>query len=374
MYLVGTIFNDAHNGGIALTAQACEEKNVGGNTSLYARRFSAAGTVYQNEVRPGLKPLTYTVTVEPDYVLSRVDLIPHYYSGPTVTLTPSSVSGNTYTYDLTAFNNTYNIAVTNTYNFSVAVYVYPKCVTPASSEYAIKTNLDYIDWYYHYKDLATQPTVTANKQLTVSYNTATRPQITLSNLSGSIQAAQPTESAVVQMASIGTSTAPYTWIAIPTVPGVTITDIYDIANSTPLTVIPYAGGVWAQISTTGLASSATADYRVDFSYTNCTQTTFDVIGGWDCSGFPTDPTTYPCGIDSTTVTFIPQIAELEIVSVSQPTAPFNLCDNVFYQLDVNNKQAGNVILNQFAIDFPNGMTPQIATVEIEYPKNSGVWE
>ena len=271
-------------------------------------------------------------------------------------------------------SNVYNIAVTNTYNFTVNAYVAPNCATPASTPVAVETDLAYVDYYYHYVGNPSAPVDTANKKLNVTYNTATRPGISLTNQTGVIQAAQPTESALIRMSSTGTSTAPYTWIAFPTVTGVNISQVVDTATGTPLTLVPYTGGVWAQISNTGLASGANKYYKVDFTYTVCDSTAFTVLGGWNCTEFPTDPTAYPCGEAQTTVSFIPQIAELEITTVSQPSGAFNLCDTIMYEWNINNKQSGNVVLNTFNIEVPTGMLPITDSVKVEYPKGSGNWE
>lgn len=372
MYLVGTTFVDSHNGGGSLSTSACTEFNVGSGTNHFARRFSVAGTKYFSEVRPGILPTKYTVTVDNSYAVNSIRLVGGDVSAATIVLTPTSVVGNTYTFNLDP--KTYPIPVANTFNLVISVIVSPTCATPANAPTGLVSKLEYIDYYYHYKDIVplVAPSI-GNKTLNLAYNTSTRPTITLSNQTGNIQASKPTESFTVRMASTNTSTAPYTWISVPTVAGVTVTQILDLPSLTPLTLIPYSGGVWAKISTTGLASGTTHDYRVDFTYTTCNPTTFQVEGGWNCSEYPTDPSTYTCGKSTVNLTFTPQNGEVQIITQTQPTTPINLCTPIDYEFRINSASAGNIVGNKFSITLPQGLN-YAGAIQAEYPVGSGNWQ
>ena len=62
------------------------------------------------------------------------------------------MSGNTYSVDLPA--KTSNITVTNAYAFTIYVNVVPNCAAPAST---IIRTIEYIPYYYHYKELPNPP-------------------------------------------------------------------------------------------------------------------------------------------------------------------------------------------------------------------------
>lgn len=372
MYLVSSAFKDTNNVGQSLSSQACNAYVPGGSSNNYARRFDAAGTKFLKEVRPGILPKTYTVTVDPTYKVNSISLGRDDVSGATIVLTPASVSGNTYTFNLDPY--TYPVTVSNTYNLKINVNVSPSCATPASVV-GLVSKLEYLDYYYHYKDITPQPALSvANKSLTLTYDTATRPAITITNQSGTIQASKSTESYVIRMSSTGTSTAPYTWLAIPTTAGVNVTQLVDISTNTVLTPITYSGGKWFKISTAGLASGTFKDYRLDFKYTTCNPTTFVVEGGWNCAEYPSDPSTYMCGKSALSLSFTPQNGEVQILTAQQPTAPSDLCTPINYEFRVNSANAGNLIDNTFTINPPTGLSIVPGTLLVEYPVGAGNWQ
>lgn len=373
LYLATAGYEDRFNSGVALAATACSLLNVGNGTNYLTYRFNASGIVYQNEVRPGFLPLKYAFTVPPSFDLVKVEMRNLVPSGSIVDITPSLIStgAKTYTYNIPAQG--YNIPVTNAYNVVFYVYLKPTCATPASGEQLL-TTVDYIPQYYHYKLNGPLPSTVidaSNRPLT--YTETTRPGIAVSNTSGTIQAVKPVESAVVKLTSSGTSTAPYTWIAIPNVSGVNIQQVVDLTTNTALTPIPYSGGVWYQLSATGLATGLSNSYRVDFKYTTCSSTTFKVLAGWNCSTFPADPTAYPCGASSTDVTFVPQNGAVQIQKITEPSAPVNMCDTMNFEYRFISAGAGNTVNNKFIIKLPVGLSFVPNSLLVEYPLGSGNW-
>ena len=368
MYLVG--FNQEY-----LTKQnpatAC---NTVQYHILTANRFNASGATYAGEIRPGFQAKTIQITVPTGYSMVGLKHGNNSQVNATVYLTPTSVSGNVYTYSITPV--TENINTVNTYNSMYFLDLAPSCATTSSvSDFGVK--IEGQSYYYHYKDLAS-PNAGTGTLLNTSnqignYTISSKPAIALSNQTGNIQASKPTESFTVRMASTGTSTAPYTWISVPTVAGVTVTQILDLPSLAPLTLIPYSGGVWAKISTTGLATGTTHDYRVDFTYTTCNPTTFQVKGGWNCSEYPTDPSTYTCGKSTVDLTFTPQNGAVQIITQTQPTTPINLCTPIDYEFRINSASAGNIVGNKFSITLPQGLN-YAGAIQAEYPVGSGNWQ
>ena len=217
---------------------------------------------------------------------------------------------------------------------------------------------------------------TGTQNTSINYNTASKPTITITNQSGTVQAARPSESFVVRMASTGTSAAPYTWLAIPNVTGVVITEVRDVATNTVVAPLTYTGGLWYKLTlAAGLASGTYKDYRVSFTYTTCDPTDVNVIGGWNCDSYPTNPDEYTCGPATVNTPFhiVPQQAEVQINPVTMPTG-INLCSPMQYEYRINSAGAGNTINNTFDIKVPVGASVVAGTVQAEYPVGSGNWQ
>lgn len=384
-YLSTAAFQDRHNGGISLNASSCNSLNVGNGTNYLAYRFDPGGIIFSNEVRPGFLPVKYTFTVPTGYVMDRVtivDLYPgHNETDVTAALTGS---GNTYSFNFNpatlspAPSSPYNllsypISVENQYSLVIRVFVKPSCATPPSGV-NLDTSVEYIPQYYYFKKQATLPAPTvATKSLPITYNTLTKPSVTLTNITGPIQALKPSESITVRLSSTGTTTAPYTWIAIPTHSGVNIQQVVDLTTNVAQTPIPYSGGIWYKLSTAGLASGTSNNYRIDFTYTSCTATTFQVIGGWNCSSFPADPTAYTCGAASTNLTFTPQPGQIQINKITEPTGYVTMCDPIDFAYKVVSAGGGSTVANGFSIRLPAGLTVVSGSIQAEYPLNSGNW-
>lgn len=368
MYLVTPQFIDANNSQIF--SSSCTPGSFGTGTHFIGYRFNAAGTKFLYETRPGLLATKFTFTIPTGYDLKSVTWAGHDAAFASTSLTHVLVSGNTYSVDLPA--KTSNITVANTYAFTIYVNVVPNCAAPASTTYT--GTIEYIPYYYHYKELPNPPTTTATKNLKINYATDTKPAISITNLSGNIQAIKLKESFTVRLASTGTSDAPYVWLAIPNTSGVNVSEVTDLATNKALTSISYSGGQWFKISATGLASGATNDYRIDFKYTSCTATTFPVWAGWNCSDFPTDPSTYTCGKQITNLTFNPQLSTIQLSKISEPASPVSvLCDPLNYTYRFISAGAGNTIQDKLSVKLPTGMSLVPNSVSVEYPLASGNW-
>lgn len=199
-----------------------------------------------------------------------------------------------------------------------------------------------------------------------------KPNISLLDQSGVVQATSPVESWLVRLSSNSTTTAPFTWIAIPTQASASVVNVVDIATNTPLTPISYAGGVWYQLSAVGLASGATADYRIDFTYTSCSLDRLQIIAGWNCGAFPSSPDEYPCETEELFLFFNPEATEVELANASLPMPPVSLCEDLEYEYFLNSSQAASLVDPSFRIEALMGMN--VVSLEAEYPRGAGNWE
>ncbi|MBP4136736.1 HYR-like domain-containing protein [Flavobacterium geliluteum] len=362
LYLVGTIFN--LNPYSQNVTNAC---GIASSQSTIYRQYAPSGNFYKNEIRPGLIITAYTVTLPAGYTMvgfrNAQDGSPY--------LTPTSVTGNQYRYELPVVVND----LRPSFNYqSYYADMSPTCATASSENYTIAA--EFQDFNYHYKDLSSSNPDAKSETFTVTvpYNTATKPAVTFTNQTGTLQVSKPTESFTVRLANMGTTTAPYTWMSIPNVSGVTITQVVDLTTNTALTPINYSGGTWYKLSTAGLATAATNNYRIDFNYTTCVPTTINVDAGWNCTSFPTDPTEYTCDRNTIALPFIPQTAEIQIINIQQPTTPINLCTSIPFEYRMNSAGAGNTVNNKFVIDLPVGMSYESGSIQAEYPAGSGNWK
>ena len=369
MYLARTTWVDGNN---STNLQSCASGSIGNMTHYLARRFNTAGTKYLNEIRPGFLATKFTFTLPAGFALSSVtyylDDVPGQGSPIDLTSAVTSAGGNTYTVNLPA--KALNITVTNNYAARIDVRVTPTC-NIASSEGVYSGTIDIIDYYYHFKDNPSATTVGKTKPLAVNYNLATKPGISLANISGVIQATKPTESMIVRLTSTGNTPAPYVWLAVPAATGVNVVQIVDVATGTAIAPTNYSGGVWFKIG--DIASAATKDFRIDFTYNTCSSGSFNVIGGWNCAGYPADPTASVCTPYTTTMNFVVQPAAVQLQAVSQPTVPITLCTNLDYIFSYISAGAANIVNNQFTLVLPPGLNLTSGSLQVEYPAGSGNW-
>jgi len=268
-------------------------------------------------------------------------------------LTPDIVSGNTYTFINPGTWPGVGLTVTNSYGRLYPFQVRATCSTEASEQ--IRFNFSIKDYYYHYAE--NDPTntdygvVMANIRNIAHFD---HPEIELNNLSGNIQASQPEESWVVRMSNPTNETAPYNWISIDDVANVQIERLVDVATGLDIAPTPYPGGNLYQLGSAGLDSGEFKDYKIDFTYTNCTETTVKVFGGWNCGA--------------------PALGEVEVISILEPTTAIDICTPLDYEFHINSAQSGNIKDNEFTILAASGMNPVSGSFEAEYPVGSGNWE
>ncbi len=379
MYLIGT-YEGRDLIQSEINASGCNEIVV---DMIDRRTYNGTANLFANEFIPSryIKTLTLPIPAGYEFVSATYGAL----SGHAVlNLAPfASVSANEVVFTNDGSWTAPILQNTNSYGEKrIQVRLRPTCsALPLVTKYPA-FSLTYNDFYYS-NSVPTGQVPTDNSQNTSGfyngnvnyrYNGASRPSITLSNQTGTLQASLPTESFTVRLASSGTTTAPYNWIAIPDVAGVEITQVVDALTNVPVTSVDYGDGKLYYLSATGLASGNFKDYKINFKYTTCEPGSFQVLGGWNCGEFPATLDEYLCSKQTLTLSFIPAIAEVEIISVSQPTSPFNLCELTDYQFDVNNAQAGSVVDSEFRVTFPIGNDLAPNSFEAEYPKGAGNWQ
>ena len=366
--------------------------SAGCNTStpqILERNCYSGGTqLFPNEYIPGRNFMKFTLTIPTGFEFDKLTLGNggRGYGIPTVTLVPTSQTATTVTFENDG--SWIPTPVTQEIYYSevwIVPYFKPTCGVvnpvniPNSGEYIkVKSN----DFYYSNNvalgtipiDNSLQSNYTYYHGPSVPYPASSQIDLSLTNQSGVIQATKPLESFKIRFSSTGANTAPYNWIAIPDTPGITIVQVVSLATNTVVPFTSYAGGNIYNLSVAGLAPGLFGDYRIDFNYSVCGTTSFQVIGGWNCSSFPLDPNLYTCNKETLTLTLTSSVAEVQVLQQVVAAVSGAFCVPKAYNFEVNNAQASNVYSSTFRLTMPIGLAPVGGSFEAEYPRDSGNWQ
>lgn len=381
MYLTGTY---SLNGTNAFIASGCNNSKLGSETNYLARRFDAAGQYFQNEYRPAFYIDSIIAVIPTGYDYVKAVYQPNL-GGPSINpLLPTTISGKTYKYVNPGTWPVPGITVSNTYGLTIPFTVAPTCATVNNENINFKFFIR--DYYYAYAGAATPSGLsyeilypnngTSNgKTSAILYNTASQPEINLSNLTGTVQSVFVTEHWDIRISNPSLQTAPYIWIAIPNHSNITVSSVQSLPSLTTISPIAYAGGQWYQLSTSGLASGDNLNYRINFTYTNCSVDSLKVYGGWNCSSYPADPSAYTCGKDSLFLVVDPKPSQVQLSMLRQPGggSAIDLCTTDSMRIVINSAQAANLISPYLIFYPPTGLTV-LSPVRVEYPRGSGDYQ
>ncbi|TXH56943.1 MAG: hypothetical protein E6Q89_04835, partial [Bacteroidia bacterium] len=286
-------------------------------------------------------------------------------SGSTLVMlgAPTYSSGNKYTW---VNPGTWPIGDerSDPFTYRADFFALPSC---ASTNGPARTSYYFDDNYYSFPVECKTPSV-----LTLSGNvTISLPNVTITNMSGTVPAAHPTKWNVRIQNTSGTG-ANYVWVAFPTGSGVlTASGLKDLNTNTVIPLVSYSGGVWAQLQT-NLAGGGIIDLEVSADLASCVADSLQVVMGWDCREYPTDPASTTCGkslyLKETTMP-----SEVQLVLVQEQTNPVPTCSPSHYELIINSAQAAGLTDIQFALHTVNGITVS-SPVEFEYPEGSNNWQ
>ncbi len=373
MYLVGTNIVNRID---LFDAKGCNSVTLGGDTYHLARRFNTAGQLFLNEYRPVMYIDSVVLDIPAGYEFISAAFSEDQYPG-SIPMIPTNINGHIYTFINPGTWKNLPLTVENDYGGYVTVKVRPGCATQPVENINVKTYIQ--DFYYAYAGRKTSSGMSVvlegltGQTNTIMYSAISKPDILISDQSGLIQAAAPIESWNVRLSSTGTSTAPYTWLGIPIKAGINVVQVTDLATSAVLTPILYPGGNWYQLSATGIPSGMSSDYRISFTYESSQRDSLKILAGWNCGSFPANPNTLICGEDSLWLKLEPVISEVEIIPISAPLGPIDLCGPANYKYSINNSQAGNTINNTLSLKFPAGLFLVTGSLEAEYPLGANNW-
>ena len=390
--------------------KGCEVTNIGANQVYLARRFGTAGTYYTNEFRPTRRiktlkiiiPSSYNMVkpVEYSYIRKSNEWVENDVLIPVANFTMSNDGTyKTYTYinpakGAAGYLNPGNISVENAYGETIRTWLQATCdskifqsTTQASADNQMaKVEIDFEDFYYHYADKTNRPVQKEPYQEWIRYSE--KPAINLiTETPQNVTANQRTQTVDFRITNTSVSDAPYGWISVPDVTGISITKLTEIdalgnvVNTfTPQSITGEKMYFLSDAGNNGIiAKNADKRYRLEYQITNCNDPnlTFDVYAGWNCNENPTQGYRRTCHDQK--ITYNVKIAKsLKQIrpSASNPgesspdkVGSIPMCQKTKYEYTVNSGDEGDLFDAKLVVVQETGIT--ISDVTVEYPLNSG---
>ena len=390
--------------------KGCEVTNIGGNQVYLARRFGTAGTYYTNEFRPTRRiktlkiiiPSSYNMVkpVEYSYIRKSSEWVENDVLIPVANFTMSNDGTyKTYTYinpakGAAGYLNPGNISVENAYGETIRTWLQATCdskifqsTAQASADNQMaKVEIDFEDFYYHYADKTNRPVQKEPYQEWIRYSE--KPAINLlTHTPQNVTANQRTQTVDFRITNTSVSDAPYGWISVPDVTGISITKLTEIdalgnvVNTfTPQSITGEKMYFLSEAGNNGIiAKNADKRYRLEYQITNCNDPnlTFDVYAGWNCNENPTQGYRRTCHDQK--ITYNVKIAKsLKQIrpSASNPgesspdkVGSIPMCQKTKYEYTVNSGDEGDLFDAKLVVVQETGIT--ISDVTVEYPLNSG---
>ena len=390
--------------------KGCEVTNIGANQVYLARRFGTAGTYYTNEFRPTRRiktlkiiiPSSYNMVkpVEYSYIRKSNEWVENDVLIPVDNFTMSNDGTyKTYTYinpakGAAGYLNPGNISVENAYGETIRTWLQATCdskifqsTTQASADNQMaKVEIDFEDFYYHYADKTNRPVQKEPYQEWIRYSE--KPAINLlTETPQNVTANQRTQTVDFRITNTSVSDAPYGWISVPDVTGISITKLTEIdalgnvVNTfTPQSITGEKMFFLSDAGNNGIiAKNADKRYRLEYQITNCNDPnlTFDVYAGWNCNENPTQGYRRTCHDQK--ITYNVKIAKsLKQIrpSASNPgesspdkVGSIPMCQKTKYEYTVNSGDEGDLFDAKLVVVQETGIT--ISDVTVEYPLNSG---
>lgn len=397
MYLVGT---NSVIGSNTTNASGCSSFVPGSGFAYMARRFSTVGQEFKSEFRPMfyIDSIVFEKTDGYDFISAALSKSSGPYGTPSINvpITPDYVVGNKYTFINNGAWPIFGVTKQNNYGGNFKPTVSTNCKT--STKEVFNTKIYAKDYYYafgnpskvpatyQYVFVATSNNIASGSgwNYTLNYAESTRPDITIQNMTGTIQAASGgSQYWDVKISNNSIGNASYIWIALEKGNGtgtINVSSIEDLSSGNTLASEgSYAcsgttGYRWYKVSTSGLASGQSNIFRVHFTPNNCAEDSLLFRAGWNCSGYPlTNPCDAVCYGESTYLKVKPESAQVQLSILRQPGAgnKLDLCTDDYVTVLVSSTQGADLINPYLTFTPPTGMSVKTGQIEVEYPLNSG---
>ena len=234
-------------------------------------------------------------------------------------LTPSSVNGETYTYDLESLftsNGGSLIPSDDGYNGTVFLELEPNCNV---------TNNTYEEVTYSYR-FTEVPKLSG--EVTSAYKKADRVRyfsgnLQISTLLKTVEGVDPTVSWDITLYNNSLTPAPNSWLNLVSPnSALTIQSVIDKASGA--TISPVNG--FYQVAE--LAANEKRNFTITANYNSCGNSDIEVYSGYSCEGYPSSFEAVDCPITEFQLSVIPQPSELQVrtTEIYDPNDP---CSNTF---------------------------------------------
>ncbi len=235
--------------------------------------------------------------------------------------------------------------------------------------------------FYYLKDHSDYTPYIRDRKGHVDYTFDNKPSVDFIDETGLVELTQTEGEWRIKMSNSSASNAPYTWLAFPTNKDIEIKKVIRMSDGDEMTAEAYTtgeGGKMYKLSEAGIASGASETYKIKFAYkpnsTTCDQVNYDVLGGWNTTGFPATPEEYICNKNAVTLSTraLPTGLETLEVTVPDPTQKYPLCEDLEYEYKMQATAKGTVLNPKFLVIPSDGM--EVKDVEAEYPSGAGNWQ
>lgn len=327
----------------------------------------AGGDLFPSEYRNWAKVEEVTLTLPSGYSIVDANLkyyrteYPNKSAEETVAaLTPASVNGQQYVYDLGAlFMDEGGLLNPGDDGFNGTVYVEvkPECNVPTANQQA--------NWQYRFRESAVLGgNVTAPYTATADILQYKKGRIEATAALQTVQSTDNTVSWDVTIKNNGDGTAKNSWF-YPLSPGgvLTVTEVRRTSNNSLLT--PVNG--FYQVGTMNKGQAIT--YRITANFTGCTTSQLIIYSGYDCEGYPANLAEFSCSLNQYPLNVIPQDSELQARLSTPAVSSFTCNAPVIVELELLSAKLGVVKDLLVEVQVPSVQSLSIVTGSVKklYP-------
>ncbi len=369
--LIGYYFTNYGPG--AYSTNSCNQYTISQNYYLSIGRCCsnyAGGNLFPYEYRTWTSPSLLQVVMPDSYTFVSAQFNYRRTTGTLSSsvsswfqLTPTSISGNTYDFDVSNYfgDDQVNDSIFNSddgYYGTLQIVYEPNCSVADSTGF-IRYN-----WSFDVVDqLLTSTTAPQSNVGTHDEVTYSRPNLFMqANLLSSNTATGAVEWDITVTNNSNNSNAFNVWFGNEYNTGVVADSLFDFTSGTM--IYPNSNNLFEADQ---LLATATKTYKLYSHSTSCVKDSMKFVLGWDCGGYPTSISSYTCPTESLVLSIIPWIPNVTNTIQNLGSDTLQLCDTSEYLISVIDIQLGNLYNVFTSVILPAGMTIVPGSSELRFP-------
>lgn len=268
---------------------------------------------------------------------------------PMINLTPTTVVGNHYSFDVQHFFGPQNSGAQILYSDDGFYGTLNMNIRPTCNVADSTGNVSY-RWFF---DQIAQLSASGEPAQSFSVTdpiTYQAPKLTVQSnqLSVNSQNGLETWDLLIYNAS-NISSAHNFWIGAPTINSIVADSLFDYTQNTMY--YPNANGIFGL---TAVGPAQSRNYRLYTTASSCLTDSIRVFAGWSCNGIPNSVPEYACKPLELLLKVNPLLPTLENSFTQLSASSVQLCDTMEFELKVRNYQLGYAFDITSAIEFPSG--------------------